>query len=481
MTKSYLELIEQFPNLRVIVIGDAMLDHYVMGSVTRTSAEAPVPIHHAYGEEWVPGGAANVARNISALGAESVFFAVCGDDDAGKKLSEVLEEDKGIISHLLIEDDRPTTLKTRFVAKGQQMLRVDWEKTDPITKVSEDRIKQHLLHYMTDADGIILSDYAKGVLTPDLVQFIVEKAKENNVEILVDPKGRDFSKYKGVSCITPNKKEAQEASGITITDEKSAVQAAEKLQDIVDAKSIIITLSAGGVGVYSKGEDPVRVQASAKEVFDVTGAGDTFLAVMSCCRFAGAKFGRSAEVGNYAAGMAVARSGVSVISIDDLRSQVVGKSSAGQKWLAVSQLKERRRSFGRAGRKIVFTNGCFDLLSAVHIKLLEKARSQGDVLIVAINSDDSVRMLKGQGRPYLNLTDRIELLSSLHTVDYVTVFDGETPSELIKTLQPDILVKGNTGDPVVGREIVEKYGGKVVVIDVDENKIEAESAIADSD
>ncbi|MGF1572246.1 MAG: PfkB family carbohydrate kinase [Sumerlaeia bacterium] len=463
--KPFPELIEDFSSQTIVLIGDGMIDHYVLGNVSRTSAEAPVPIHHAYGEDWVAGGAANVAKNLAAQGANVLFFSVVGDDEPARRLNKLLQEDPKITPVLLEDPSRPTTVKTRYVAQGQQMLRVDWEKAEPITPALRRQIVEKLNATQQHIDGIIISDYGKGLISRELVEELIAFAASRNLEILVDPKGRDYAKYKGVSCVTPNKKEAEEASGILIRDEASAALAASTLQQIVEGKAICITLSAGGVAIYPKGEPAQRVAASAKEVFDVTGAGDTFLAIMALARFSGAGFVRSVELGNLAAGLAVARSGVAVISASDLLQQL-SNSAPMQKWLSPDSLKEKSRSLRLAGRKIVFTNGCFDLLSASHIRLLERSRTLGDVLIVALNDDASVTRLKGNGRPHLPLNERVELLTSLGFVDYVTVYSNDTPEELLKTLQPDVLVKGNMGENVVGRDLVEGYGGSVVVLDV---------------
>ncbi|MDX1972299.1 MAG: bifunctional heptose 7-phosphate kinase/heptose 1-phosphate adenyltransferase [Candidatus Sumerlaeia bacterium] len=459
------DLIRQFAGLTVVVLGDAMVDHYVMGRVNRTSAEAPVPIHHAYGEEFVAGGAANVARNMAAQGARVRFISVVGKDAGAGRLTQILTSDPLIEARLVEDPTRPTTVKTRFVAKGQQMLRVDWEKAEPVSADLRQALLKELAGALQGASGLVISDYGKGVVSQELVQEAVRLADAQEVEILVDPKGRDYTKYRGVACVTPNRKEAEEASGILIRDEESARRAAEVLQDAVQGKAICITLSAGGVAIYPKGEPAQRVAASAKEVFDVTGAGDTFLAVMALARFAGTDFGRSVELGNLAAGIAVGRSGVAVISSTDLLASLSGTGS-GQKWLSPESLREKCRSLRLAGRKLVFTNGCFDLLTAGHIRLLERSRTLGDVLILALNDDAGVKRLKGEGRPHLPLNERVEILSALGFVDFLTVFSEDTPNDLLRSLQPDVLVKGNTGEDVVGREIVESYGGRIEVLDV---------------
>ncbi|MCB2155644.1 D-glycero-beta-D-manno-heptose-7-phosphate kinase [bacterium] len=465
MTTKLIELIESFPGRRVLVVGDAILDHYVIGSVSRTSPEAPVAVLRVTEDEWLPGGAANVARNLAAQRCQATLISLRGDDEHGRRLEELLGRDASIRLAFVVDKTRPTTLKTRCVAQGQQMMRLDREESGPISDTVRKRVMTAVRREMKQADGVILSDYGKGLLTTALVQEIIAAAREYNVEVLVDPKGTDYSRYKGATLITPNQKEAQEASGISIVDEESAREAARILQAKVRGKAICITLGGRGVAVFPRRGRSVQIPARAREVFDVTGAGDTFIALFSLARFCGATFPQAAEIGNVAAGIVVGRAGVATVSLDELKREFLGQS-ANRKAMGMRELAEVCHSLSRAGRKTVFTNGCFDVLNVRHIRLLEQARALGDVLVVALNSDASVRRLKGEPRPLLTESERVELIGSLPYVDYITVFDGETPNELLERLRPDILVKGTNVENVVGQEIVEGYGGEIRLLDL---------------
>lgn len=466
MTPSLLECIDAFPRRRVLVVGDAILDHYVVGRVSRTSPEAPVPVVAVESERWLPGGAANVARNLAALGARVVFVSCCGRDEAGGKLEELLKDEEGLRTTFVRIAGRPTTLKTRAMAQGQQMLRLDREVSTPVDSDAEEKLIAAVQRHVERVDGVILSDYGKGVLTPRVVSSIIGLAMQAGIEVSVDPKGTDYRRYRGADIVTPNRKEAQEASGIAIRDDATTAEAARVLQKQIGGKAVVVTLGAHGVAVYPKGGKPLRISARAREVFDVTGAGDTFIAAMSLARFGGTEFDRAAEVGNVAAGIVVGRAGVATVTREELRREVLGEA-ANRKWLGARELGEVRSSLALAGRRFVFTNGCFDVLNVRHIRLLEQARALGDVLCVALNSDESVRRIKGAPRPLLTASERVDLISSLPYVDYVTVFDSETPNHLLRALRPDVLVKGDIAQEVVGREIVEEYGGEVRQLDPD--------------
>ncbi len=464
MTSSLAEIIEQFAGRRVLVVGDAILDHYVIGDVSRTSPEAPVPILAVAGEQWLPGGAANVARNIASLGAKVTFVSACGADESGDRLLSLLAETLAIKPVFQRGRDRPTTLKTRCVAQGQQMLRLDREVAGPLPSATAEKLAKSVEREMKRSDGVILSDYGKGILTPALIARIVSVARNQGIEVIVDPKGSNYRQYKGVTLITPNRREAEQASGVMIHDDTSTGDAARTLQKQIGGKAIIITLGAHGVAVFPQRGKPLRISARAREVFDVTGAGDTFIATLALARFSGATFSRAAELGNAAAGIVVGRSGVATITGDELKREVLG-DIASRKLLSLQELVEVRNSLALAGRSLVFTNGCFDILNVRHIRLLEQARALGDVLLVALNSDESVRKIKGEPRPLLSAMERVDLISSLPYVDYVTVFEGNTPNDLLRKLKPDFLVKGDISEEVVGREIVEGYGGAVKLIE----------------
>jgi D-beta-D-heptose 7-phosphate kinase/D-beta-D-heptose 1-phosphate adenosyltransferase len=466
MTSSHSETIAAFTRQRILVIGDSILDHYVIGDVRRTSPEAPVVVLNVQKDEYLPGGAANVARNIASQGARVVFASICGDDEAGVRLRGLIARDPLIELDFQIDPTRPTSLKTRCVAQGQQMLRLDREDPGAPPAAVEKRLVASIKRHIRSVDGIVLSDYAKGTLTPGVLEAVRSLAEKHGREVIVDPKGSDYSRYRGMTLITPNKKEAQEATGLALDSDASIREAARVLQNTIKGKAICITLSAGGVGMFPQRGEPAFLPASAREVYDVTGAGDTFISVLALARFAGAGFVQAAELGNLAAGIVVGRAGVATVSREELLREVAGDVSL-RKHVSVRELVEVRRSLARSGRRVVFTNGCFDLINVRHIRLLEQARALGHVLVVALNSDDSVRRLKGEPRPLLSARERVELLSALNYVDYVTVFEGDTPEELLELLRPDVLVKGTNVESVVGREIVERTGGRVVLLDLD--------------
>lgn len=461
--------LDHFRDQRVLVIGDVILDHYVRGSVSRTSPEAPVPILAVQGEEWLPGGAANVAKNITALGARAELVGVVGDDDAYRRLREIFHRDAWLKPHLLVESKRITTLKTRCVAQGQQMLRFDHENTRPISEKTRADAIRRVGKLLGQCTGVILSDYGKGFLQPELIGEIIREARDRGLKVLVDPKGRDYRRYAGATVLTPNQKEAAEASGIAIEDVDSLAAAAKVLQKTVKGDAIVITRGAAGVSAFPKRGGPSHLPARAREVFDVTGAGDTMIATLGLALFAGAKLDEAAQLGNLAAGIVVGRAGVASVSVDSLRvvCQEGDEESGRRKLVTAAELEQICRSLHQNDRKIVFTNGFFDLLHHGHVRLLSEARKMGDCLIVAINSDASTRRLKGKPRPILKENERVDLLASLPSVDYLTIFEGNTPEELLRRINPDILVKGGVGaskQHVIGSDYVEGYGGEVRLV-----------------
>jgi len=457
--------LDAFGGRRVLVIGDAILDHYIIGDVNRTSPEAPVPVLNVAGEESLPGGAANVARNLAAVGARVEFVSVRGKDQAGEQLETLLQECVEVASHLIIANHRPTTIKTRCIAQGQQMLRFDREHAGPIDSTTASRVLAAVTKALPKCHGVVISDYGKGLLTPDLLAAVIGAAAAAGLPVSIDPKGADYSRYRGATVITPNRKEAQEASGVLIDTDEAALRAAAAIQRFVRGDAVCVTLGSRGVFVVPRRGKAVRIPARAREVFDVTGAGDTFIALMSLALFSGATFAEAAEIGNSGAGIVVGRSGVATVSLDELRSALFGEEGS-RKRVSTAELDIIRRSLARAGKRVVFTNGCFDLLNVRHIRLLEQARTLGDVLVVALNSDASVRKLKGAPRPLLSEAERCDMIAALPHVDYVTVFEGDTPSELLALLRPDILVKGSNVSEAVGHDIVEAYGGEVRLLDL---------------
>jgi D-beta-D-heptose 7-phosphate kinase/D-beta-D-heptose 1-phosphate adenosyltransferase len=465
---SLARFLDQFSRQRILVIGDVILDHYVRGSVSRTSPEAPVPILAVEDEEWLPGGAANVASNLVTLGARVDLYGLIGDDEAGARLRTIFRETSRLQATLFTEPGRPTILKTRAVAQGQQMLRLDRERITPVLPTTAQRALAALAKGLAAGrwSGIILSDYGKGFLEPFFLQQIIAAGHAAGVPIFVDPKGSDYARYRGVTVLTPNQKEASEASGIAIRDDATAAGAARRLQATVRAEAVVITRGAGGVSVFPRRGKPVHMPARAREVFDVTGAGDTFLSVLALARFSGAGWAEAAELGNLAAGIVVGMVGVATVSPEALRNAVETEGGeTRRKVLTMTELEQVCRSLRSHGSKVVLTNGYFDLLHHGHIHLLREARGLGDALIVALNSDASTRRHKGEPRPILPYRERSEMLAAFPFVDYVVEFDEDTPEQLLQRLRPDVLVKGGPpGTDVVGRSIVEAYGGNIRLI-----------------
>jgi D-beta-D-heptose 7-phosphate kinase/D-beta-D-heptose 1-phosphate adenosyltransferase len=386
-----------------------------------------------------------------------------GKDQAGKRLANLLKKDKVDTQNIVVDDSRPTTLKTRILSQGQQLLRIDREKKhSPTAKVSSELLR-NCKKVMSNVDGIIISDYAKGVLTKDNLASLIHEASRRGLSIFIDPKGTDFSKYKGVTCLTPNLREAASASGVDIDSEDALKTAGKKLLSITSAKCVIITRGEKGLAVFQRGKrEPAFIMGHSREVYDITGAGDTFMSYLASSFFCGYNFYDAATLANYAASITVSKLGVATVSPEEL-ALFMKEESYLTKRKSLTALLEIVRSLKSQNKKIVFTNGCFDLLHSGHIKFLEEARNLGDVLIVAINSDKSVRRIKGKLRPIIKEDDRADILSALHFVDHVITFEEDEPISLIKAIQPDVLVKGKNLKPkeIVGRNIVRAYGGEI--------------------
>jgi len=446
-------------------VGDIMLDHYVRGSIERTSPEAPVGVLSVESEEYILGGAANVARNLTSMGAAVELAGVVGTDGSRKLLTSLLRRERIGQTSLLVDKARPTTLKTRALAQGQQVLRIDRERKHPLSPEMEESLLKAIRSQLSRVDGVVVSDYGKGVLTPRVIQALSALCRKAGKPIVCDPKGLEYRRYRGFDVLTPNLKEAQAASGVEIVDEASLERAAAELIRQVDSKGICVTRGASGVTVFPRRGKSQEIPPYPREVYDVTGAGDTFIAHLALGFFQGLKLAEAAAWANLAAGIVVERLGVAVVTPRELISEVYGDRRAA-KYVAVADLVPVVRTLQTSGQKVVFTNGCFDLLHLGHIRLLESARALGDCLIVALNSDASVRKVKGPPRPLLPEAERVALLAALDCVDYLVVFDESSPEKLIRLLRPDLLVKGGNLDSneVVGKEIVEGYGGEVRLI-----------------
>ena len=441
---------------KILVIGDLMIDHYLWGKTERISPEAPVPVIDVQKENEMLGGAGNVVNNLVSLGAIVEVASVIGSDAVGERLKNILEDlDVGTYA-LLGDRKRMTSIKSRVMASHQQVVRFDNESRYDIDGKSEkillDRINELL---DKGIDTILLSDYGKGVLTKTLTQEVIASARRLNIKIMVDPKGTDYAKYYGATAITPNRKEAGEATGISIVDTESLKKAGFHLKETLGLDRVIVTLSEEGMAVF--GEEMRLIPTVAREVYDVTGAGDTVIATLGYVGACGGNIDEAARVANAAAAGVVAKLGSATASWEEIfdYERSLHQSTTEHRIQQRGAISETVKRLRRDGKKIVFTNGCFDILHLGHIRYLEKAKSFGDVLIVGLNSDESVKRLKGKDRPVNSQYDRAYLLAALESVDYVTIFGEDTPYELLETIRPDILVKGGdyAGKEVVGREL----------------------------
>ncbi|NLN13506.1 MAG: D-glycero-beta-D-manno-heptose-7-phosphate kinase [Arcobacter skirrowii] len=442
----------------ILVIGDLMIDHYLWGSCDRISPEAPVQVVNVKKENSVLGGAGNVINNLVSLGSSVEVISVIGDDSVANELNTLLSNIGVAFDNLVVEKGRKTSKKSRLMASNQQVLRYDSESVDEISKNSSNKILEILEKNIKNYSAIILSDYKKGVLTTTLTQDIIKLANRNKIKVLADPKGKDFSKYKGAYTLTPNKKEAMEATNIDIKDEKSLVEALKSLKQNCNLEVSLITLSEQGIAIFD--DELFTSPTAAREVFDVTGAGDTVIASITFALSCGVDIKKALYFANLAAGVVVGKIGSATASLDEIyeyESQL-NKSSSSSHIKTFDEIEKLAKKLHSQGKRIVFTNGCFDILHVGHVKYLEEAKSYGDVLILGLNADSSVRKLKGSSRPINSQDDRAYILASLESVDYVVIFEEETPYELIKLIKPHVLVKGGDyeGKEVVGQDIADE-------------------------
>ena len=458
-----------FDGVRILVVGDVMLDHYIAGQVKRISPEAPVPVVSAAKRWSVPGGAANVARNLVRLGVDVAVAGVVGQDAAASDLREALAAE-GIADGLAVSPCRRTTCKTRVLAQGQQLLRLDEEVSAPLGAEEADALKKQVLSLLPGRHAVILSDYAKGVLLEsasgsNLCQIIIEEARRLGIAVLVDPKGSDWRRYAGAHCVTPNAGEFDAAcgldAGVTLSRPRRETLAGD-LRSRYGIERLLITRGPKGMALFTPDEAPVYCRAAVREVADVSGAGDTAIATLAACVGKGLPWAESMHLANAAAGVAVGKMGTSPVSIAEL-NEALREQADNPKLFSVQNLVEKIEEWRRKNETVVFTNGCFDLLHPGHISLIRQSAAQGDHLIVGLNSDASVRRLKGPTRPIQNESSRALLLAALSDVDAIVLFDEDTPFELISALRPDVLVKGSdyTIDNVVGADVVQQGGGRV--------------------
>ncbi|MGJ0310565.1 D-glycero-beta-D-manno-heptose-7-phosphate kinase [Aliarcobacter cryaerophilus] len=442
----------------ILVIGDLMIDHYLWGSCDRISPEAPVQVVNVKKESSVLGGAGNVINNLVTLGGVVDVISVIGNDSVANELKSLLEKIDVPTSNLVVENNRKTSKKSRLIASQQQVLRYDMESIDDINENSHKQIIQTLEKNIDKYSSIILSDYGKGVLTTNLTKEIIKIANKNSIKVLVDPKGKDYSKYKGSYSLTPNKKEAMEATNIDIKDESSLIEALKSLKTQCELEVSLITLSEQGIAIF---DDELTIKPTvAREVYDVTGAGDTVIASIAFALGNNLDIKDAVYFANLAAGVVVGKIGSATTTLDEIYEYEYSlhKSNSTSHIKTFDEIKTLASKLHSQGKKIVFTNGCFDILHVGHVKYLEVAKSYGDVLILGLNADSSVRKLKGPTRPINTQDDRAYILASLESVDYVVIFEEETPYELIKLIKPHVLVKGGDyeGKEVVGQDIADE-------------------------
>ncbi|OUS24033.1 bifunctional heptose 7-phosphate kinase/heptose 1-phosphate adenyltransferase [Gammaproteobacteria bacterium 45_16_T64] len=452
--------IPAFEKAHVLVVGDVMLDRYWHGTTSRVSPEAPVPVVHVGQVEDRPGGAGNVALNIAALGAGARLIGVTGKDEAAQSLTSSLNA-AGIACDFIQSDENPTITKLRVISRHQQLIRLDFE--EGFASLDAEELFDHFSVALNHAGVVVLSDYNKGCLQDH--QSLIQAAKEKGVPVLADPKGSDFSKYKGATLLTPNLSEFERVVGVCRTEEELVQRGLELLKSL-ELDALLVTRGENGMTLLRPDQPELHLPARAREVFDVTGAGDTVISVLAAALAAGEGLPVATALSNIAAGIVVKKLGTAAISAPELRRAVNKDLGSERGVMSREQLKMVLEDSRAHGEKVVMTNGCFDILHAGHVTYLEQARAQGDRLIVAINDDDSVKRLKGEGRPINPVDRRMAVLAGLSAVDWVVPFGEDTPHNLLHMFTPDVLVKGGdySVEGVVGGEVVKEYGGEVKVL-----------------
>src|SRR5438445_559710 len=466
-------LSQAIPRQTVLCVGDLMLDEFVYGEVSRVSPEAPAPVIAVQRSETNIGGAGNVARNIAALGARCIFAGLVGEDEAGAKLKADLARENLIEAVLVSDSARPTTRKVRFVSEhfSTHMLRADWEQAQPASGDVEQQLIDAILPLLPRADIVLLSDYAKGVLTARVIRNVIDAAKKLGKRVIVDPKSANFATYRGATLLTPNRKEFSEATRSRADSDQSIADAAQDAMQIADCQAMLVTQSEHGMTLVARNGEAIHVPALPVKVRDVSGAGDTVAAALALSLAAGADWETALRMATAAAAVAVGKQGTASVSAGELRRKILPHAylAAEEKIvLDPSALDAQLAEWRRQGQRVGFTNGCFDILHPGHVKVLTAARGACDRLIVGRNSDASLRRLKGADRPVQDERARAEVLAALEAVDLVVIFEEDTPIDLITRIKPSALVKGGdyTREQVVGHEVVEAEGGTVVLVDI---------------
>jgi D-beta-D-heptose 7-phosphate kinase/D-beta-D-heptose 1-phosphate adenosyltransferase len=465
------DALKLIPEQTIVCVGDLMLDDFVYGEVSRISPEAPAPILAVRRNELTVGGAGNVARNIAALGARCIFLAVVGEDEASRTLMRALAAESLIEPHIVVDARRPTTRKVRFVSEhhATHLLRADWELAEPLDARTEKALIDRTLAALPRAGSVVLSDYAKGTLTPRVIRAVIEAANASGIPIIVDPKAADYSIYRGATVVKPNRKELSEATRRRAESDADVIAAAVELNGILGTEAVVVSLSDAGLMLVPAKGQATHVPAYPVKLGDTSGAGDTVVAALAVLLATKAGYEPAVRAANAAAAVVVGKRGTATVSAVELRSRILPAASLAPEEKVVfdwSVLDQRLAAW--RDLRVGFTNGCFDLLHPGHIKLLSEARAACDRLIVGLNGDASVRRLKGEGRPLQEVHARAEVLAALEAVDLVVVFDQDTPLELIRRVRPKVLAKGGDyrRDEVVGYELVESDGGEVILVDL---------------
>jgi len=465
-----LSLMDGFHAGHVLVLGDVMLDRFVYGTVQRISPEAPIPVVAVERSADMPGGAANVARNIAALGARATLIGVCGEDAPAGALRAQLAASPTIEVCLIVDASRPTSLKIRYVADGQQVMRADRESRDPLSAALEAAVLSAFDAALMHADVVVLSDYAKGVLSPSLTRAVINSAIRSSKRVIVDPKAKDFERYRGATILTPNRQELQLATGHDCAAQPELVIAARTLLAEGICEFLLVTRGKDGMSIIAADGATVHQPTAARQVFDVSGAGDTVVATLALGLAAGGDVAQAAALANHAAGIVVAKRGTATVTTGEMIAALAPAdgSADAYKIFSLDSVLRLARAWREQGLKIAFTNGCFDLLHPGHVSLLDQARRTADRLIVGLNADLSIRRLKGPKRPVQSEVARATVLAAIKSVDAVVIFAENTPIQLIESLEPDVLVKGAdyTVSTVVGADLVLRRGGRVVLADL---------------
>jgi D-beta-D-heptose 7-phosphate kinase / D-beta-D-heptose 1-phosphate adenosyltransferase len=472
MPTRLIELLQSLSRGQVVLLGDLMIDRYLYGNAERLSPEAPVPVLHYQEEEIRLGGCGGVAADLAVLGAKVRVIGVIGQDDQGRRVRELLSQ-HGVDPNDVVEDSsRPTTCKLRLVGSAQhrhpqQLLRLDFEQTAPISDAVQEQVLQRTIAAMDGAQVVAIEDYNKGCLPPSLIAPVLAAAKKRKLPVIVDPAAMaDYSRYAGAAAIKLNRSEASKATGIRIESQESAAAAAKHLITLLDLDAVILTLDKEGAFLATRDGSQRWLTTRARQVFDVTGAGDMMLATIAASRAVGATWAEAVALANVAGGLEVERFGAVPIAPAEILSELLSEHhhTLGKR-RTLEQLLPELAHYRTIGKKIVFTNGCFDLIHLGHVKYFQFAKKQGDLLVVGVNTDSGIRRLKGDSRPIIQQEDRLGVLEELSSIDYIVPFDEETPKDLIHAIKPDVLVKGAdyAKENIVGADFVESLGGRVAL------------------